>query len=239
MYRSTSTAISLRDALETVGRDRGWPLKCLLYGALALSVAGLPVAAGFVLESLDNSRKGFPTPLPPWSDWSLRWLSGLLSLLIDFVFFVLPLLAGIMLIICVSIGLLIAGQTDPALVSRVLAGVAILCGLFILAMFLSSVSPAGRLLFIRDGRVEDALSMRALRWATSPGAGALFLRARLLSLPAYLPAALIALAGYGLSLISFPAQGIALALLVWLLLSALVFAHLVAVQLYVAVDRAI
>nr|WP_255604418.1 DUF4013 domain-containing protein [Oscillochloris sp. ZM17-4] len=227
----------MRAAVATVARDRSWPLTCLIYGACALTLIGLPIAAGFALDSLDNTRKGYGYPLPPWTDWTLRWLSGILALLIDFVFFVLPLLAGGMLLICVSIGMLVAGVKDPAVTGQALTALVALCGLATVVMFLCSAAPVGRLLFAGEGRIEDALSMRVLQLATSRGAGPIFLRARLLSLPAYLPAALLALAAYGLTLISFPGQPLALMLLVWLLLSALVMAHLVVVQLYAAAER--
>ncbi len=230
-------ALSLRAAVATVARDRNWPLKCLIYGACALSVLGLPVAVGFVLDSLDNSRKGFPAPLPPWTDWTLRWLSGILAMLIDFIFFVLPLLGGAVIMVCASIGLLVAGVSDRALTTQTLVGLAALCGLTVATMFLCSVAPVGRLIFAIDGRIEDALSLHVLRLTTSYQAGPIFLRARLLSLPAYLPAALIALAAYGLAVASFPGQILALALAAWLLISALVLAHLLVVQLYVAAER--
>ncbi len=41
----------------------------LIGGALLLTVIGYPWVAGLVIESLDNIRKGYPTPLPPWRDW--------------------------------------------------------------------------------------------------------------------------------------------------------------------------
>jgi hypothetical protein len=231
--------LSLRAALATIARDRSWPLKALLYGALAISLLGLPLAVGFVLDSIDNSRKGYAYPLPPWTDWTIRGLSGILALLIDFVFFVLPVIAGGMLMICASIGMLVAGASDPAATGRALTLVAALGGIALLGIFLCGAAPVGRLLFAEDGRIEDALSMRPLRLATSRASGPIFLRARLLSLPAYLPAALLALGAYAVSRVSFPGQAIALLLAAWLVASAIVLAHLVVGQLYVAAERAL
>ncbi|MEI7770404.1 MAG: DUF4013 domain-containing protein [Chloroflexales bacterium] len=229
--------LSLRAALSAIARDRSWPLKALLYGALALSLIGLPLAVGFVLDSIDNSRKGYAYPLPPWTDWTIRGLSGILAMLIDFIFFVLPIIAGGMLMICTSVGMLVAGAGGPAATSQALALLATLCAAVLLGVFLCGAAPLGRLLFAEDGRIEDALSMRPLRLATSRGSGPIFLRARLLSLPAYLPAALIAACVYATSRVSFPGQAIALLCAAWLMCSALILAHLVVGQLYVAAER--
>jgi hypothetical protein len=228
--------LSLRTAITTIARDHTWPLKVLLYGAFALSLLGLPLAVGFVLDSIDNSRKGYPYPLPPWTDWTIRGLSGILALLIDFVFFVLPVLTVGMLMICVSVGMLVAAAGDPAVTSQALTLLAVLGGIALLGVFLCGAAPLGRLLFAQDGRIEDALSMRPLQLATSRGAGPIFLRARLLSLPAYLPAALIAVGTYALSRLSFPGQTLAMLIAAWLLSSAIVLAHLVVGQLYVAAE---
>ncbi|NTW01471.1 MAG: DUF4013 domain-containing protein [Oscillochloris sp.] len=232
-------ALSLRAALTTISRDRSWPLKVLLYGACALTLIGLPITVGFVLDSLDNSRKGFAYPLPPWTDWSIRWLGGLLALLIDVVFFLLPLLASGMLSICVSIGIIAAGLSDPAVTGQVFAILAICCGAILTTMFFCGAAPAGRLLFVREGHIDQALSMNTLRWTTSPPARMTFLRARLRSLPAYLPSVLVFFAIYNLAPLHFPGQMMVMIVGLWLLSSSLVLAHLVVVQLYVAAEYAI
>ena len=85
MYAQPPTSLRLRDAVATVLRDSGWWRHCLLHGALLLSLIGAPLAAGFILDSYENSRRGYPTPLPPWTDWSLRAVGGFLGILIDFV----------------------------------------------------------------------------------------------------------------------------------------------------------
>lgn len=233
----TSVLGALRAAAATVHRDPFWWRKCLIHGALAITGVGLPMAAGFVLESYDNSRKGFPTPLPPWTDWTTRWLAGLFALLIDFAFFVLPLLIGGLLLMCVSVALLVFGITAQEQVAPVLQVIGALCGAFILLMFLGSVAPAGRLRFVRDGKPEEAVSTETIRWPLGPRARGAFARARLASLPAYLPAALVAGAIYMIGRTPFPGQGAALAACLWLLLSAITYAHLIACQIYIGAER--
>ncbi len=239
MYRRPGgpERISLRDAIVTVHRDPRWWLKCLTHGGLVLSVLGAPIAAGFVLESYDNSRKGYPTPLPPWSDWTTRWLAGLFALLIDFTFFVLPLLIAGLLMVCVGIGLLAAVQSDPVTLNTTLTTILALAGGVAGCLFLTSVSPVGRIVFVDEGKIEEALSMAVLRRALNPAERGAFLRARLASLLAYLPA--VALGGGGIALFSsLPEVPLwAFGLCAWLVLSAIVYAHLVTAQLYVAAEH--
>lgn len=223
--------------MATVHRDERWWLKCLGYGAAALTGLGLPLAAGFVMESLDNSRRGFPTPLPPWSDPSLRWLTGLFCLLIDFAFVVLPFLLAGLLAICSSVGLVAAGMQSEANISAALLVVFGAAALLTFGLFLAGVSPAGRLIFAREGRIEDAISAATLRWTLGERQRGVFLRARLASLPAYLPALLLSAATFTLARFSFPGQLIAIIVGIWLTLSALVYAHLVVVQLYVGAEK--
>ena len=82
------------------------------------------------------------------------------------------------------------------------------------------------------------MSMRAMREALRPGARAVYLRARLVSLPAYLPAiALGALTFLAASRLTIPGTLLIVMLLIWLTLSALLYAHLIVVQVYVAAER--
>lgn len=226
----------LRGALATVHRDPQWWLLCLGYGLAACTGLGLPLAAGFVLESLDNSRRGYPTPLPPWSDPVTRYLSGVFALLIDFAFFILPLLGAGMLTICASLGLIITAFSTP-LVGTALVGIGVVALAIVAAMFMAGVAPAGRLRFAREGRIEDAISGATWRWAIGRHARGPFLRARMASLPAYLPALALAAATFGLARLSFAGQAAAIAAGLWLTMAALVYAHLVVVQLYVAAEK--
>jgi hypothetical protein len=239
MYRRPGgpERIALRDAIITVHRDPRWLVKCLTHGALMLSLIGAPIAAGFVLESYDNSRKGYPTPLPPWSDWTIRWLAGLFALLIDFTFFVLPLLIGGGLVICTGIGFLTVTQNDPATMNMILLSIIGIAGLVLLGFLLISVSPVGRLIFVHEGKIEEALSMIVVRRALAPAERSAFVQARLASLLAYLPATAIAVGGFALLQASAVTSIWGLLLVGWLTFSALIYAHLVAAQLYVAAEH--
>ncbi|NJN15012.1 MAG: DUF4013 domain-containing protein [Oscillochloris sp.] len=229
--------LTLPAAMATVHRDPDWWWKCLLHGAVAITAIGLPLAAGFVIESYDNSRKGYPTPLPPWSDWVNRWLSGLFALLVDFAFFILPLLIGALLLICLSVALLIAGITAPDEIARAVFGLVGLIGLFEFVMFMCSVSPVGRIMFVREGQPEQALNPAILRYTVMSSARGTFLRARLASLLAYLPASALAILLAFILPLTFPGQLIAVIVLIWLIASTIVYAHLVTTQLYVAAER--
>jgi hypothetical protein len=219
--------MNLRTALTNIHRDPLWWRKILIGGALMGTVIGYPWAAGLEMESLENTRKGFATPLPPWSDWSNRYIIGLFAVLIDILYFGLPVF-GIGLVFLCGGGLLAIAGAGWALWLAP-AGLVVLV-LYELLIFASGAAPVGRLIYAESGHLEDALSIRALREARRPGARRVYARARLQSLPAYLPALVLALAVW---LVGWPA-GLALG---WLALSALFYAHLVVVQLYVAAER--
>src|SRR5262245_1055906 len=172
----------LRTALANIHNDRLWWRKVLIGGALMLTVVGYPWAAGLVVESLDNTRKGFPTPLPPWRDWSSRYIIGLFATLIDFIYFVLPLLAAGLLLFCVGVFLLISGAA-----AITLAPFVALALIYELTIFAIGVAPVGRLIYVEEGLAEDALSAKPLRAALRPGARGTYARARLHSLPVYAP----------------------------------------------------
>jgi hypothetical protein len=231
--------ISLREATGAIHRDRQWWLLCLSYGFAAATGLGLPFAVGFVMESLDNSRRGYPTPLPPWSDPVTRYLTGCFALLIDFAFFVLPVLVGGLLTLCASLAVALGAGGDQAATGAALSWIAAAAGCVVLAMFLAGAAPAGRLRFAREGRLEEAISGEVLRWTTGPHGRGPFLRARLSSLPAYLPAVALAAATLALARITFPAQAAAIAAGLWLTMAALIYAHLVVVQLYVAAEQVV
>lgn len=218
--------MNLRTALATIHRDPLWWRKILIGGALMLSLIGYPWAAGFEMESLENTRKGFPTPLPPWRDWSLRYLIGLFAILIDFLFFGLPIFAIGLLLLCIGAFLLSSSSAAAEWFGP--AGLAVLL-LYQLAILAASISPVGRLIYVDTGRVEDALGMRAVRQAVGSQARRIYLRARLQSLPAYLPALGLVLLG---RFVAWPFN----LLVFWLACSALFYAHLAVVQLYAAAE---
>jgi hypothetical protein len=219
--------MNLCSALSTIHRDPHWWRTVLIGGALMATVVGYPWVAGFEIESLENTRKGFATPLPRWGDWANRYVIGLLAVLIDIMFFVLPVFGFGLLFLCGGGILAISGIEWTIWVAP--AGLVALL-LYQLAMFALGVAPVGRLIYAEAGNIEDALSTRPLREVRRPAARAIYWRARLQSLPAYLPALLLFVASW---LAAWP---LAL-LLLWLGLSALCYAHLAVVQLYVVAER--
>jgi hypothetical protein len=225
--------MSLRAALANIHNDRLWWRKVLIGGALMLTVVGYPLAAGLVVESLDNIRKGFPTPLPPWRDWFTRYIAGLFAALIDFVFFLLPLLMIGVLLFCVAIVFLVSNAATSWV-----SGVGVILLLYELAMFGIGVAPVGRLLYVEQGFAEEALSAKTLRMALRPGARRIYARARLQSLPAYLPALLLAAVAWALAHSGMIGAWLAVPLL-WLAASALLYAHLVVAQLYGAAEQTV
>lgn len=227
----------LRAALATIHRDPYWWQTILIGGLLLLTVIGAPLAAGLVLESLENSRRGFPTPLPPWrgADWSTRYLMGLFALLLDFFFFGMPLILALLLSFCLGSALVVSGAGDhlPALAAGLAGALLLFWGL----LFLSSVAPVARLIYAQQGQAEEALSSKPLRWALATRARGPFWRARLTSLPAYLPVLLLLLLLAMLLRQTFAGCAPLSVLLAWLAASALLYAHLIVVQLYVAAER--
>jgi hypothetical protein len=224
--------MSLHAALANIHNDRLWWRKVLIGGALMLTVVGYPWAAGLVIESLDNTRKGFPTPLPPWRDWFNRYIIGLFAALIDFIYFVLPLLAAGLLLFCVAVILLSGGDASISLAPFVALAL-----IYELTMFAIGVAPVGRLIYVEEGLAEEALSARPLRAALHPGARSAYAGARLRSLPAYVPALLLAIAIWGALRSDFPGAWAVALLLLWLASSALLYAHLVVAQLYAMAER--
>jgi hypothetical protein len=224
--------MNLRAALANIHNDRLWWLKVLIGGALMLTVVGYPWAAGLVIESLDNTRKGFPTPLPPWRDWFNRYIIGLFASLIDFIYFILPLLAAGLLLFCIAVFFLI-GSSATITLAPFLA----LALIYELTMFAIGVAPVGRLIYVEEGLAEDALSARPLRAALRPGARGTYASARLRSLPAYVPALLLAIAIWGTLRSGLPGAWAVALVLLWLAASAIVYAHLVVVQLYAMAER--
>ena len=226
--------MKLRTALANIHNDRLWWRKILIGGALMLSVFGYPWAAGLVMESLDNARKGYPTPLPPWHEWSTRYLIGLFAVLIDFVFFVLPAFAIGLLLFCAALAALFGSAGSPRWLATVGVAALALCET---AMFLAGVAPIGRLIYAQEGRPEAAISIETLRAALRSDARRLYAQARLRSLPAYLPALVLGIASWLVGRGASPGALPAALLLLWLTLSALLYAHLVVAQIYAAATR--
>jgi hypothetical protein len=238
MGRNSWTAtVDLRAALANIHNDRLWWRKILIGGALMLTVFGYPWAAGLVMESLDNARKGFPTPLPPWREWSTRYLIGLFAVLIDFVFFVLPAFLIGLLFFCGALASVATDADGGVSWLAPVSGVVLL--LYEATMFSISVAPVGRLIYADRGRPEEAMSVQSLRDALNPRARRVYAQARLLSLPAYLPAVLLGAACWFVGRGAFAGAAPLALILLWLTLSALLYAHLAVVQLYAAAERVV
>ncbi len=114
----------------------------------------------------------------------------------------------------------------------------LLLSLYELALFLLGSSPLARLKYIEEGRIEDAIGNDAMRAALKSSGRPFYLKARLVSLPAYLPMLVLVAIFWSVTLLSFSGQLIVLFILIWLILSALLYAHLVVGQVYVLAEQA-
>lgn len=230
--QSIHCMVSLKTALATVHRDRGWWHKVLIGGACWLSVLGYPLVEGYTVESIENTINNYPTPLPRWNDLGTKWVVGMFALVIDFTYFVFPLLLGGFVLLCGAIGLSLSGAGSGTL--RIVGGiVGALIGLSLLGVWLLGLSPVGKRLYVGEGQINQALSSKVARDVWEPVARPIYLRARLHSAPVYLPfLALLTGAWFAAD----RSGGLALALL-WLALATLVYARLVVVQLYDAAAR--
>ncbi|HMO58507.1 MAG TPA: DUF4013 domain-containing protein [Roseiflexaceae bacterium] len=227
----------LRTAVANIHNDRLWWRKVLIGGALSCTIFGYFFSAGLVVENMDNTRRGYPTPLPPWADWSTRFLIGLFASLIDFLFYLLPWLLALMIFFCVAIGLLVA-QIDGVGNQLALVIVATLL-LYMTTMFLSSVSAVGRLILIDDSSPERAMSGHTLREALRPAVRGAYFRARLIALPAYLP--FLLMLGLTIFVGQYAFDGIwpLLLICIWLTLAALLYGQLIVGQVYAMTEQMI
>lgn len=235
MFNHTrSNQVDLRTALHNIHADPFWWRKVLIGGALMLTGVGATWPAGLVVESMENVGKGYPTPLPPSADVWTRCIIGLFALVIDFFFFVLPVLFGGLLLFCGLAGLALT-QTG-AVTLLVGQAVGALLGLLLLFLFAVGIAPVARLAYIADGRAEAALTPGLVRNALGASRRA-YGRARLHSLPGYAPMLLLAAITWLVARSTLPGGWLLTALLIWLTLSALIYAHLVVAQLYGALVR--
>lgn len=225
---------SLKTALSTVHRDRQWWQKSLIGGALWLTIVGYPFVEGFQIESIENTNNGYPSPLPRWNDFGTKAVQGLFSFVLDFFFFVFPVLFGGMFLMCSALAMGVAGVEGLGL--QIFGNVAaIAIGLWVVIAWLSSVSPVAKRLYVSDGQPGVALSTKPFRQATEREARSLYFQTRLQSLPLYLvPLALLIV-----TLQTLDWSGWLTLILLWLTLSTLFYARLVVVQLYDAAAREI
>lgn len=226
--------MSLRAAMRVLHADRDLVRKVLIGGALMCSLFGYPFACGLIIESLDNTRKGYPTPLPPWGDWSSRYILGLFAFLIDFIYYILPFFLVGLIFLCAGL-VSVIGQTI-GIFSPVISFAAVALGAWLVAMLLSGVSAVGRLIFVQDSSPEQAMSIEALREALRPAARGVYLRARLVTLPVYLPALIFGALIVLVVPSSLPFSLLIALLLYWLMMCALLYAHLLTTQVYAGAD---
>ena len=221
---------ALREGIRAVLADRRWPLKIGAGGALMLTLVGIIFPQGFLIEHLENSRRGFRTPMPLWHQWLDKAVMGLLAVVFDFVYFVLPIFVTLILLFCAIFPLLFNEDASSSLTVTVMV---VVLGLVLGLSFALSLSQLAKVSFSRDGEIEQNIGGRLVRRALNPLNRGLYLQARLITLPLYIPALLL---GGGLFvLISRLATPIWLVLLVaWLMTSVLFWAWAVVGQVYLA-----
>jgi hypothetical protein len=230
----------LTTAIQHIHRDPFWWRSVLIGGACMTTIFGWPLAGGLVVEHMENGSKGYPTPLPPWVDKGTRYIIGIFALIIDFVLFLLPLFIAGSLLICAIVGTLFAyGGSDASgnafqTVASLIIGIV---ALYELALFLLGASPLARMKYIEEGRIEQAIGNDAMRAALKSEGRPFYLKARLVSLPAYLPMLILVGIFWGITFLSFSGQLFVLLILAWLILSALLYAHLVVGQVYVLAEQ--
>jgi hypothetical protein len=223
--------VQLHTAMRTIHADRDWWHKILVGGALWITLAGWPLVEGHQLESIDNSQRGYPTPLPRWHAFSDKLVIGIFALVIDFFFFLFPILLGGVLLLC---GTLTTGLAiGPHMVRPVTLIVMLPLMLYLFSIWLLGVSPVSKQRYVEDGDLASVLSFAIIREQLQSPARVPYLRARLLSIPAYGVALLVLV-------LTFPIAGlstVAAVLTLWLGTSLLFYARLLAIQLYIAATR--
>ena len=225
--------VELRAAIRTIHADRDWWKKILLGGALWTTVAGWPIVEGHQLESIDNSQRGYPTPLPHWNLLGDKAVLGLFAMVIDFFFFLFPILCGGVLLFC---GTLAVGLTGNGAAARtVVLMILIPVSLYLAGVWGLGVSAVGKQRYVEGGELAEVLSFALVRELFRAPARGIYGRARLLSLPPYLVA--VAILVGSLRLLGETIAGGIIA--IWLGLSVLVYARLVTIQLYLAATRAL
>lgn len=221
---------ALRNAMSTIFADRQWPLKVAIGGGLMLTLIGIILPQGFLIEHLDNSQRGFRTPLPAWRQWSDKAVIGLLAVVFDFVYFGLPVIASMLALFCAIFPLVFNASASAAWSTWLII---IVLGTILSLSFGLSFSPLAKVNFAKDGDVEQNVGRRIISRARNPLTRGLYLRARLASLPVYLPA--VAAGTLLLYVVQQSASSVWLVLgLAWLTMSALFWAWLITGQIYLA-----
>jgi hypothetical protein len=221
----------LTTALRIIHADGEWWRKVAAGGALWATIVGWPIVEGYQLESLENSQRGFPTPLPLWHGFANKAVVGIFALVIDFFFFVFPVLIGGMAIFCGTLAATLSGGEQVAR-PIALSGFGIMC-IYMLLVWMTGASAVAKQRFVLAGDLQQALSASLIRELLRAPARGPYLQARLQSLPLYLPVAILVWLTW-----SAGAWSWGLALIVgWVTLSLLVYVRLATIQLYLAATR--
>lgn len=218
---------SLGAAWRTIHRDRGWWHKVLVGGALYLTIFGWPLAEGFHLASIENTQRGFPAPLPRWTDWGTKAITGLFGAIIDVFFFGLPLMIGGVLLLCGGLVGASFGQNGGRIVA---IGVLVVVLTYELVVWLSGASIRSKLDYVQEGDVAHAMGVAWVRTGLRPATRAAQSALRLRSLVCYLLAVVLLLGALWL----LQRNGWAGLVGLWLAAAALFYARLVTIQLYCA-----
>lgn len=223
----------LNDAWRTIHADREWWRKILVGGALWLTVIGWPIVEGHQLESIENSQRGFATPLPRWHTLGDKAIVGIFALVIDFFYFVFPLLVGGFVLFC---GTLAASLTGSGGAARLVVLVVVAAmALYLVGVWLAGASPIAKQYYVGEGDLQRSLSGTFVTENLRSPARAIYLRARLHSVPPYVLAGML----LALSLWLFGRTIMGGLVAGWIGLSALLYARLIAIQLYLSATRAV
>jgi hypothetical protein len=220
-------------AITTILADRDWWKKTLIGGAFWTSLLGWPIVEGFQLESIDNSQQGYPTPLPRWNLFGDKAILGIFSFVVDFFFFCFPILGGGFAFFCGTLAFGLFGTTEAAQIVAIVTLAPL--ALYLVSMWLLGVSAIAKFHYVEGGELAEVLSGAMIRRALGPETRRTFFRARLHSMPPYIIAVGLLILGFFL----LGATLVGALVAVWLGLSALFFARLVTVQLYVSAMREI
>jgi hypothetical protein len=223
--------MQLSTALRTIHADRAWWIKVLTGGAISLTFVGLPVVEGYQLESIENTQRGYPTPLPRWSDPGGKAIVGLFALILDFFFFIFPLLIAGVVLFCgtLAVGLNNGGRASTVVATAITA---VAVG-YLVVVWALGASPIAKQRYVKHGSLEQTMSGAFLRELASKDARRAYRRARWLSLPFYL----VACGTLALSAVVAGWTMLGGVLLAWLGASVLLYARLVTIQLFGAATR--
>jgi len=81
--------IDYGEAFSFPFKDRDWPLKFIIGGAimlLSIVIIGIPVAYGYCIEIQQRVRRGEEKPLPEWKDVGIKFILGFKFLVTLFVY---------------------------------------------------------------------------------------------------------------------------------------------------------